>query len=253
MIKKIVLISGATSGFGKATAELFAKNNYNLILTGRREDRLQKIAKDLSEQYNVEVLPLCFDIRDQKVVEKAILSLDESWKDIDLLVNNAGLASGFGPIQDGEIDDWEKMIDTNVKGLLYLSKAIMPLMIINKSGHIINIGSTAGKEAYLNGNVYCATKHAVDAISKSMRIDLLQHGIKVTQICPGAAETEFSEVRFHGDKEKAKNVYKGYQPMTAEDIASLIYFAATLPPHLCINDLVVTSLAQANSFYFDRK
>ena len=253
MIKKIVLISGATSGFGKATAELFAKNNYNLILAGRRGDRLQKVAKDLSEQYNVEVLPLCFDIRDQKAVEKAILSLGESWKNIDVLVNNAGLASGFGLIQDGEIDDWEKMIDTNVKGLLYLSKAIMPLMIANKSGHIINIGSTAGKEAYLNGNVYCATKHAVDAISKSMRIDLLQHGIKVTQICPGAAETEFSEVRFHGDKEKAKNVYKGYQPMTAEDIASLIYFAATLPPHLCINDLVVTSLAQANSFYFDRK
>lgn len=252
MIKKIILISGATSGFGKATAELFAKNNYNLILTGRREDRLQKIAKDLSEQYNVEVLPLCFDIRDQKAVEKAILSLGESWKNIDVLLNNAGLASGFGLIQDGEIDDWEKMIDTNVKGLLYLSKAIMPLMIANKSGHIINIGSTAGKEVYLNGNVYCATKHAVDAISKSMRIDLLQHGIKVTQICPGAAETEFSEVRFHGDKERAKNVYKGYQPMTAEDIASLIYFAATLPPHLCINDLVVTSLAQANSFYFDK-
>lgn len=253
MTKKIVLISGATSGFGKATAELFAKNNYNLILTGRREDRLQKITKDLSEQYSVEVLPLCFDIRDQKAVEKAISSLGESWKNIDVLVNNAGLASGFGPIQDGEIDDWEKMIDTNVKGLLFLSRAIMPLMIANKSGHIINIGSTAGKEAYLNGNVYCATKHAVDAISKSMRIDLLQHGIKVTQICPGAAETEFSVVRFHGDKEKAKNVYKGYQPMTAEDIASLIYFAATLPPHLCINDLVVTSLAQANSFYFDRK
>lgn len=253
MTKKIVLISGATSGFGKATAELFAKNNYNLILTGRREDRLQKIAKNLSEQYSVEVLPLCFDIRDQKAVEKAISSLAESWKNIDVLLNNAGLASGFGLIQDGEIDDWEKMIDTNVKGLLYLSKAIMPLMIANKSGHIINIGSTAGKEVYLNGNVYCATKHAVDAISKSMRIDLFQHGIKVTQICPGAAETEFSEVRFHGDKEKAKNVYKGYQPMTAEDIASLIYFAATLPPHLCINDLVVTSLAQANSFYFNRK
>ena len=167
-------------------------------------------------------------------------------------MNNAGLASGLGLIQDGEIDDWEKMIDTNIKGLLYLSKVIMPIMIANKSGHIINIGSTAGKEVYLNGNVYCATKHAVDAISKSMRIDLLQHGIKVTQICPGAAETEFSEVRFHGDKEKAKNVYKGYQPMTAEDIASLIYFAATLPPHLCINDLVVTSLAQANSFYFNK-
>ena len=185
-------------------------------------------------------------------VEKSILSLDTSWKKIDVLVNNAGLASGLGLIQDGEIDDWEKMIDTNIKGLLYLSKVIMPIMIANKSGHIINIGSTAGKEVYLNGNVYCATKHAVDAISKSMRIDLLQHGIKVTQICPGAAETEFSEVRFHGDKEKAKNVYKGYQPMTAEDIASLIYFAATLPPHLCINDLVVTSLAQANSFYFNK-
>ncbi len=252
MTKKIVLISGATSGFGKATAEIFAKNNYNLIITGRREDRLQKITKDLSEQYSVEVLPLCFDIRDQKAVETAILSLDVPWKKIDYLVNNAGLASGLGLIQDGEIDDWEKMIDTNVKGLLYLSKAIMPLMIANKSGHIINIGSTAGKEVYLNGNVYCATKHAVDAISKSMRIDLLQHGIKVTQICPGAAETEFSEVRFHGDKEKAKNAYKGYQPMTAEDIASLIYFAATLPPHLCINDLVVTSLAQANSFYFNK-
>ncbi|MBL1233417.1 MAG: NAD(P)-dependent oxidoreductase [Flavobacteriales bacterium] len=252
MTKKIVLISGATSGFGKATAEIFAKNNYNLILTGRREDRLRKIAKDLSEQYNVEVLSLCFDIRDQKAVEKSILSLDTSWKKIDVLVNNAGLASGLGLIQDGEIDDWEKMIDTNIKGLLYLSKVIMPIMIANKSGHIINIGSTAGKEVYLNGNVYCATKHAVDAISKSMRIDLLQHGIKVTQICPGAAETEFSEVRFHGDKEKAKNVYKGYQPMTAEDIASLIYFAATLPPHLCINDLVVTSLAQANSFYFNK-
>ncbi|MCW8898629.1 MAG: SDR family NAD(P)-dependent oxidoreductase [Flavobacteriales bacterium] len=252
MTKKIVLISGATSGFGKATAEIFAKNNYNLIITGRREDRLLKIAKDLSEQCRVEVLPLCFDIRDQKAVETAILSLDEPWKKIDYLVNNAGLASGLGLIQDGEIDDWEKMIDTNVKGLLYLSKAIMPIMIANKSGHIINIGSTAGKEVYLNGNVYCATKHAVDAISKSMRIDLLQHGIKVTQICPGAAETEFSEVRFHGDKEKAKNIYKGYQPMTAEDIASLIYFAATLPPHLCINDLVVTSLAQANSFYLNK-
>lgn len=253
MTNKVVLISGATSGFGKATAELFAKNKHHLILTGRREDRLQKIAKELRDQHKVEVLPLNFDIRDQKAVEKAISTLDEAWKKIDILVNNAGLASGFGLIQDGEIDDWEKMIDTNVKGLLFLSKAVITLMVAQKAGHIINIGSTAGKEVYLNGNVYCATKHAVDAISKSMRIDLLQHGIKVTQICPGAAETEFSEVRFHGDKERAKSVYNGYQPMTAEDIASLIYFTATLPPHLCINDLVVTSLAQANSFYFDRK
>lgn len=253
MTNKVVLISGATSGFGKATAELFAKNKHHLILTGRREDRLQKIAKELRDQHKVEVLPLNFDIRDQKAVEKAISTLDEAWKKIDILVNNAGLASGFGLIQDGEIDDWEKMIDTNVKGLLFLSKAVITLMVAQKAGHIINIGSTAGKEVYLNGNVYCATKHAVDAISKSMRIDLLQHGIKVTQICPGVAETEFSEVRFHGDKERAKSVYNGYQPMTAEDIASLIYFTATLPPHLCINDLVVTSLAQANSFYFDRK
>tara|TARA_R110001592_G_scaffold26780_4_gene99902 strand:+ start:858 stop:1619 length:762 start_codon:yes stop_codon:yes gene_type:complete len=253
MEKKIVLITGATSGFGEATAKLFAKNGHSLIITGRRKERLEKLSKKLVADYNVEVMPLCFDVQSSTEVENAINSLPENWKNIDVLVNNAGLASGYGTIQDGNIEDWDKMINTNVKGLLYVTKNITPLMIKRGKGHIINIGSTAGKEVYLNGGVYCASKHAVDAISKGLRIDLLEHGIKVTQICPGAAETEFSEVRFHGDKEKAKNVYKGYQPMSAEDIAELIYYSATLPTHLCINDLVVTALAQANSFYINRK
>ena len=251
MGKKIVLITGATSGFGEATAKLFAKNGHSLIITGRRAERLEKLSKELVAEYNVEVLPLCFDVQNSVEVEKAISSLTEKWKNIDVLVNNAGLASGYGTIQDGNIEDWDKMINTNVKGLLYVTKNITPLMIKRQKGHIINIGSTAGKEVYLNGGVYCASKHAVDAISKGLRIDLLEHGIKVTQICPGAAETEFSKVRFHGDKEKAKNVYKGYQPMSAEDIAELIFYSATLPAHLFINDLVVTSLAQANSFYIN--
>lgn len=250
-MSKIVFITGATSGFGKATAELFAKKGNNLIITGRRKDRLDSLAIALETKHGVSVLPLCFDVRNNTSVVDAINSLPN--KTIDILINNAGLASGINKIQDGLIEDWEKMIDTNIKGLLYVSKAIMPLMIANKKGHIINIGSTAGKEAYENGNVYCATKHAVDAISKSMRIDLLKHGIKVTQICPGAAETEFSEVRLHGDQEKAKKVYNGYTPMSAEDVASIIYYAASLPENLCINDLVVTSLAQANSFYINRK
>ncbi|MCB9360836.1 MAG: SDR family oxidoreductase [Flavobacteriales bacterium] len=253
MEKKIVLITGATSGFGEATAKLFAKNGHSLIITGRRAERLEKLSKELVADYNVEVFPLCFDVQNSVEVEKAISSLPEKWQNIDVLVNNAGLASGYGTIQDGNIEDWDKMINTNVKGLLYVTKNITPLMIKRQKGHIINIGSTAGKEVYLNGGVYCASKHAVDAISRGLRIDLLEHGIKVTQICPGAAETEFSEVRFHGDKEKAKNVYKGYQPMSADDIAELIYYSATLPAHLCINDLVVTSLAQANSFYINRK
>lgn len=250
---KIVLITGATSGFGKATAKLFAKKGNHLIITGRRADRLEKLTNKLIDKYNVRVLPLCFDVRDQKATLEAINTLPEKWKEIDVLINNAGLASGLSKIQDGDFDDWNKMIDTNIKGLLHVSRAVMPLMISRKKGHIINIGSTAGKEVYLNGNVYCATKHAVDAISKSMRIDLLEHGIKVTQICPGAAETEFSEVRFHGDKVKAKEVYKGYQPMSATDVAEVIFYTTTLPEHLCINDVVLTSLAQANSFYFNKK
>ena len=248
---KTVFITGATSGFGKATATLFAENGCNLIITGRRKDRLEALSEELKNKHSASVVSLCFDVRDNEAVVASITSLQN--KNIDVLVNNAGLASGLSKIQNGSLDDWEKMIDTNVKGLLYVSKMIMPLMINNKKGHIINIGSTAGKEAYENGNVYCASKHAVDAISKSMRIDLLEHGIKVTQICPGAAETEFSEVRLHGDKEKAKQVYNGYAPMTAEDVASIIYYTTTLPENLCINDLVVTSLAQANSFYINRE
>lgn len=250
---KIVFITGATSGFGKAAAKLFAKNGNHLIITGRRADRLEKFSNKLIDKYNIRVLSLCFDVREQKATTNAIETLPEKWKDIDVLINNAGLASGLSKIQEGDFEDWNKMIDTNIKGLLYVSRAVMPLMIARKKGHIINIGSTAGKEVYLNGNVYCATKHAVDAISKSMRIDLLEHGIKVTQICPGAAETEFSEVRFHGDKARAKEVYKGYQPMSANDVAEVIYYTTTLPTHLCINDLVLTSVAQANSFYFNKE
>lgn len=252
-MRKTIFITGATSGFGKATAEIFASNNYNVIITGRRKERLDELAEELKSNFKIQVLTLCFDVQKKEEVDKAIQSLSNDWKKIDILVNNAGLASGFGPIQSGDINDWEKMIDTNVKGLLYVSKAISNLMIENNTGHIINIGSTAGKEVYINGNVYCASKHAVDALSKAMRIDLLPHGIKVTQIAPGAAETEFALVRFHGDNEKAKAVYNGYTPMNAQEIAGIIYYCATLPPNLCINDLVVTSLAQANSFYFNKK
>jgi NADP-dependent 3-hydroxy acid dehydrogenase YdfG len=203
--------------------------------------------------HGVWVKTLCFDVRQQTEVANAIASLSKDEQNIDVLVNNAGLASGLDKIQDGNLDDWENMMDTNVKGLLYVSKAILPFMIARQKGHIINIGSTAGKEVYEKGNVYCASKHAVDAISKGMRIDLLGQNIKVTQVSPGAAETEFSEVRFHGDKEKAKNAYSGYQPMCAEDIAEVVYYTTTLPANLCINDLVLTSISQANSFYINRK
>ena len=249
-MSKTIFITGATSGFGKAAAELFAENNHNLIITGRRKERLNALATELKSKHGVDVISLCFDVRDNNAVVRAINSLPN--KKIDVLINNAGLASGLNKIQNGLLDDWEKMIDTNIKGLLYVSKAIMPLMIKQQKGHIINIGSTAGKEAYENGNVYCATKHAVDALSKSMRIDLLQHGIKVTQICPGAAETEFSEVRLHGDVEKSKTIYNGYEPMSAKDVASVIYYVTTLPKNLCVNDLVLTSLSQANSYYINR-
>jgi NADP-dependent 3-hydroxy acid dehydrogenase YdfG len=221
-VKKIIFITGATSGFGKAIAEIFAKNGNHLIITGRRNELLLELKKNLENTYNNKILTLCFDVRNKQEVARNINELPEQWKAIDVLVNNAGLASGLDKIQNGNISDWEKMIDTNIKGLLYISKEIMPLMINKKSGHIINIGSTAGKEVYEKGNVYCATKHAVDAISKGMRVDLLEHGIKVTQICPGAAETEFSIVRFNGDIEKAKQVYNGYQPLTADNVAEVL-------------------------------
>jgi 3-hydroxy acid dehydrogenase/malonic semialdehyde reductase len=246
---KTILITGATAGFGKAIAYKFAEHGWNIIITGRRVERLNKIEEDIKKSFGVKVLSLCFDVRNKNAVQLAINDLPRDWKKIDVLVNNAGLASGLALIQDGNIDDWEVMIDTNVKGLLYVSRAVMPMMIENKSGHIINLGSIAGKEAYLKGNIYCATKFAVDAISKSMRIDMLQHGIKVTQICPGAAETDFSLTRFHGDAERAKKTYQGYTPLTAEDIADIAYFAATRPPHVVLNDIVVTPLAQANTSY----
>lgn len=252
-MNKIVLVTGATSGIGRATAYRFASNGFDIILAGRRKDRLDDISLDIQEKFNVKTLILELDVRNRAAVDSTLSQLAPEWQKIDILVNNAGLASGLDTIQEGSIDDWDKMIDTNVKGLLYVSKAVIPMMIKHGKGHIINIGSTAGKEVYLKGNVYCASKHAVDAITKGMRIDLLGTGIKVTQIAPGAAETEFSLVRFHGDAEKAKKVYEGYQPMTPEDIAEIIFYTTTLPDHLCINDLVLTSVAQANSFYIHRE
>jgi len=252
-MNKLSLITGATSGFGEAIARKFAANGHSLIIAGRRTERLEALATELRNSHSTQVLPLTLDVRDRDQVTQTINALGDEWKNIDVLVNNAGLASGANPIQDGDIDDWDKIIETNVSGLLYVSRAVIPLLVKRGQGHIVNIGSTAGKEVYKNGNVYCASKHAVDAITKGMRIDLLEHGVKVTQIAPGAAETEFSEVRFHGDKEKAKSVYNGYKPMEAKDIAELVYYSTSLPSHLCINDLVVTSLAQANSFYIDRK
>ena len=251
--KKIVFITGATSGFGKAFAYKFAQHGYDLILNGRREDRLRFLEKDLFDQYGTKVISLAFDVRDNETVAKEINNLPYDSKLIDILINNAGLASGLSLIQDADVKDWEIMIDTNIKGLLYVSRIIMPFMISNGSGHIINISSIAGKEAYLKGNIYCATKFAVDAITKSMRIDLLEHGIKVTSVDPGAADTEFSLVRFHGDVERAKKPYEGYEPLHAEDIADIVFFAATRPPHVVLNDIVVTPLAQANTSYIYKK
>ncbi|PLW93084.1 MAG: NAD(P)-dependent oxidoreductase [Marinilabiliales bacterium] len=251
-MNKTIFISGATSGIGKSCAFYFAKDKNHLILTGRREERLLQLQKELIEEHDIEVLILPFDIRNRDEVNEAVNSLPQEWKDIDVLINNAGLASGLSTIQDGDIEDWEKMIDTNLKGLLYLSRAIMPLMIERKKGHIINIGSIAGKEVYPNGNVYCSTKHAVDALTKAMRIDLLPHMIKVTQIAPGAVETEFSIVRFHGDEEKAGKVYDGYTPLTPNDIADAVYYVANLPEHVNINDLLIMPTAQASSGHFNK-
>lgn len=251
--KKTIFITGATAGFGKAIAYKFAQHGYDLILNGRRADRLRLIEKDLIEQFGCKVICLPFDISDKNKAAEEINGLPHDFKIIDVLVNNAGLAAGLSTIQEGNTDDWDLMIDTNVKGLLYVSRLIMPLMIANKSGHIINISSIAGKEAYFRGNIYCATKFAVDAITKSMRIDLLEHGIKVTSIDPGAAETEFSLVRFKGDIERAKKTYDGYEPLHPEDIADIAFFAATRPAHVVLNDIVVTPLAQANTAYINKK
>lgn len=248
-MNKIILITGATSGFGKAIAEKFAANGFNCIITGRRAERLQQVAADLTAAYGINVLPLVFDVQQKQAVFQQLQNLPEAWKAIDILVNNAGLALGRDNFEDASLEDWETMIDTNVKGLLYVSKTILPYMIAQGKGHIINIGSIAGKEVYLNGNGYCASKFAVDAISKAQRIDLLKHKIKVTAIQPGAVDTEFSIVRFKGDAQKANSMYEGYEPLHAEDIADAIYYCATLPTHVCINDLVITCTAQANSVY----
>jgi 3-hydroxy acid dehydrogenase/malonic semialdehyde reductase len=252
-MNKIIMITGATSGFGKAIAERFAGKGYNIIITGRRKARLAELQKELSVAGDTRVLTLNFDVRNNDEVVNAINGLPPEWKKIDILVNNAGLAVGLSHIDKGITDDWERMIDTNVKGLLYVTRAVAPLMTERGTGYIFNIGSIAGKEVYENGNVYCASKFAVDALSKAMRIDMLKHNIRVTHIAPGMAETEFSVVRFKGDKEKADAVYKGFDPLKGEDIADVVFYCASLPPHVCINDLVITPTQQANAFYSSRR
>jgi NADP-dependent 3-hydroxy acid dehydrogenase YdfG len=250
-MSKIILITGASSGFGKATATKFAAGGWNLILTARRKEKLDELAKALEANYGIKTLCLIFDVQDKKAVFENLQNLPTEWQAINILVNNAGLALGRDSFENANLEDWETMIDTNVKGLLYASKAVLP-MLIKEKGHIINIGSTAGKEVYKDGNVYCASKHAVDAISKAQRIDLLPYQIKVTAIHPGAADTEFSVVRFKGDAEKANAVYTGYTPLMAEDIADTIWYVANTPAHVCINDLVITCVAQANSMYLQK-
>lgn len=251
-MNKTVLITGATSGIGKACAEQFAAANYNLIITGRRKDRLDALAAGLQATGNIQVLPLCFDVQDKEAVFSILGNLPEEWRKIDVLINNAGLALGRDSFEEADLQDWETMLNTNVHGLLYVTRAVLPFMTARKEGHIINMGSVAGKDVYEKGNAYCGSKFAVDALSKAMRIDLLRHNIKVTAIHPGAVETEFSMVRFKGDKEKADATYKGMVPLTGSDIADIIFYCATLPPHVCINDLTVTPTQQANGIYIHK-
>lgn len=250
---KIALITGATSGIGRATAKLLAQNDFNLIITGRRENRLSELKKLIETSGKIKVKTLCFDIRVSEQVTQALKSLPEEWKKIDILVNNAGLAVGADTIDKGELQDWEQMIDTNIKGLLFVSKIVIDWMKARKTGQIINIGSVAGKDVYPGGNVYCSTKFAVDALTKAMRIDLLKFGIRVSSIDPGAVDTEFSLVRYKGNKQKAKDVYKGFVPLYEEDVAEAILFAVTRPPHVCVNDMVITSTAQANALFIEKK
>lgn len=247
---KTVFITGATSGIGQACAEKYASENYNLILTGRRAGRLLELKNHLEEKFSIKVITLCFDVQNRADVFNHINSLTAEWQQIHILINNAGLALGKEAFDEADMDDWETMLQTNVNGLLYVSRAVLPFMKKTGNGHIINIGSIAGKEVYENGNVYCASKFAVDALNKSMRIDLLKHGIKVTGIHPGAVETEFSVVRFKGNEDKATMAYQGYVPLTAQDIADTIFYCSTLPQHVCINDLVITCLQQAGTYYF---
>lgn len=249
---RTIFITGATSGIGKACAEKFAAAGDNIIINGRRKDRLTELKNSLQKDFNVKVFESVFNVQNKEEVFTAINNLPEEWKAIDILINNAGLALGRDYFDEADLDDWETMLQTNVIGLLYVSRAILPFMTKRNSGHIVNLGSVAGKEMYEKGNVYCVSKAAVDAISKTMRIDLLQHHIKVTAIHPGAVETEFALVRFKGDKLKASDTYKGYTPLTAMDIAETIYYTASLPPHVCINDIVITAISQANAIYFNK-
>lgn len=248
-MKKIVLITGATSGFGEACAYKFASEGYDVIITGRRKERLDKLEELLSAQYGIRVLPLVLDVRDRKAVETSINTIPKDWQQISILINNAGLAVGRDNFDEASLDDWDIMVDTNLKGLAYVTKSVLPYLLKTENAHIFNIGSISGKEVYAQGNMYCATKHAVVALSEAMRIDLLKYGIKVTAINPGAAQTEFSNVRFKSDADKAAQVYEGIKPLVAADIADIIFYCTTLPAHVCINDLVVTCTQQANSFY----
>lgn len=245
MSQRIVLITGATSGIGEATARLLAKNNFALILCGRRKERLETLQKELSK--SADVTTLSFEIRNQKEVETAVATLPDKWKNIDVLINNAGNAHGLDPIQTGKIEDWDAMVDINVKGLLYVSREIIPGMTERQAGHIINLGSIAGKEVYPNGNVYCASKFAVDALTRGMRMDLNPYGIKVTSINPGLVETEFAMVRFKGNQEKASAVYKGMEPLKGEDIADIILYTLSAPPHVVLADITVFPTAQGSS------
>lgn len=251
-MSKIALITGATAGIGEACARLFAAQNYHLIITGRRTERLDRLASELTGAYPVEIQTLALDVRNKAEVEEKLEALPPEWKNVDVLINNAGLSQGLDPIHQGSTTDWDTMIDTNIKGLLYVTKVVSNWMVQRKEGHIVNLGSIAGKETYANGNVYCATKHAVDSLNKAMRIDLLPYGIKVTGIHPGAVETEFSEVRFKGDTERAKKVYEGFEPLVAEDIAETIWFAVSRPAHVNINDLVIMPKAQAGAYYWNK-
>lgn len=250
--RKIALITGASSGIGEACARIFAKNNYDLFLIARREDRLVELKDQLISEYGIQVRSIGLDLRNKEALNEAWSSVSDDWKQIDVLVNNAGLSLGLEPFFNGNVDDWETMIDTNIKSLLYISKLVANEMIKNNNGHIINLGSIAGKESYANGNVYCATKAAVDSLTRSMRLDLVSKGIKVSAIHPGAVETEFSVVRFKGDKERADNVYKGFEPLRAEDVADVIYFMASRPAHVNVQDVLLMPTAQASATVIQR-
>lgn len=252
-MNKTILITGATSGIGEAVARKMAGLDCRLILTGRRNDRLNDLSEKLKSEFNTEILTLNFDVRERKTVEEIFSKLPLEWQNIDVLVNNAGLAAGLAPLQDGDVNDWETMIDTNIKGLLYTTRAVLPYMIARKKGHIINIGSIAGTETYPNGNVYCATKHAVNSLSEGMRMDLVHTGIKVSQILPGAVETEFSLVRFKGDQVRADKVYEGFTPLSGKDVADAIAFVIEAPAHVNISDMMILPSAQASATITNRK